>query len=727
VASKEKFMPHADVRSPRRLVDILRALPSGELESLIARLGIPIVAAKRIDTPSQVARALVSLPEVRDPSRLPGASAELLHRIAEARGSLLVQSIPIGLEPLVARGIVFARMRGEPPPSSRPGAPSSQTTIELVLPHAYIVQLRSWEGEDPRGVRALLAQAPFETVSAIASHYLGRPATPPIALSLEAAWEVLSDSGKLTEEIDKLAPVERRLLEALEREGGEVETEELLDLEREPMRLRGATGATPSRRGVGFALERRGLLVPVHPNRHVVPTEVALVVGAAHLEARETRRAEIKSFVLDVDHAPRRARFADDPIALTMALALAMREPGVEVREGVGTPRSLVTRLAQRFGRDAEAVALLAALSRAIGLWDPSSMSSASPPGSFALHELPRALYVAWWHGGAWDEARPDGEVLRLAPEARDSSPVGVIREMVLDALRELGEGRWIPWQAVSDYVRDDTRTAGVARLLRRWGERASVEPPSPVDVARRIALESLPALGAIDVGIIEMGQANPDEDESEGRVGPTLRLTARGRALLSGKHPTFDPGASKFIDGQVLRLGPQARVAAVLALSPLVEIGKVADHIDLILTPPGLARALSAGVEAEVVRSRIEAIAPMPESLSQIVAQASVVVGRGSALQAGGFLWIDDANVRELLRSRRQTADLFIDPSPPGGLLLQANVDFERLVRRCRALGVEVTIEGPVVRSRATMPPPSSAPISVGRRSSTRAPRETE
>ena len=90
-------MPQGDVRSPRKLVDILRALPSGELDSLISRLGISIVAAKRIDTPSQVARALVALPEVRDTSRLPNASAELLHRIAEARGSLLVQSIPLGL------------------------------------------------------------------------------------------------------------------------------------------------------------------------------------------------------------------------------------------------------------------------------------------------------------------------------------------------------------------------------------------------------------------------------------------------------------------------------------------------------------------------------------------------------------------------------------------------------------------------------------------------------
>jgi hypothetical protein len=722
-------MSQSDGRSPRRLVDILRALPGGELDSLIARLGISIVAAKRIDTPAQVARALVSLPEVRDTARLPGASAELVHRIAEARGSLIVQAIPMGLEPLAARGIVFARVRGDQAPSSqssRSSAAAGVGAIELVLPHAYLVQLRSWEGEDPRGVRALLAQAPFETVSAIASHYLGRPATPPIALSLEMAWEVLSDSSKLADEIERLAPVERRLLEALEREGGEVDTEELLDLEREPMRLRGATGATPSRRGVGFALERRGLLIPVHPNRHVVPTEVALVVGAAHQAARETRRAQVRSFVLDGDHAPRRARFADDPVPLTIALALAVREPGMEIREGVGTPRSLVTRLAQRFGRDADMVAMIAALSRAIGLWDASALSSASPPGSSPLHELPRALYMAWWRGGAWDEARPDPEVLRLAPEARDSSPVNVIREMVLDALRELGEGRWVPWEAVAGYVRDDTRTAGVARLLRRWAERAGVEPMTPTDVARRIALESLPALGVIDLGIMDVSTIHPDDEDSEGELGPTLRLTPRGRALLSGKHPTTEPVASHFIDSQVLRLGPQTRVAAVLGLLPLIEIGKVAERIDVILTPPSLARALAAGVEADIVKARIEAVAPMPDTLSRLIAQASIVVGRGTFVPTNGFLWVEDANIREMLRSRRQTADLFIDPSPPGGLLVQASVDLDRLARRCRALGVEIASDGQILRARASIPPPSSTPSST-RRPSTRLPREPE
>ena len=76
---------------------------------LIQRLGIRVDPAKRLDTPQQVSRALVSLPELRDPSRMPQACVELLHRVAEARGSLIVTSIPPALEPLAARGIMFAR------------------------------------------------------------------------------------------------------------------------------------------------------------------------------------------------------------------------------------------------------------------------------------------------------------------------------------------------------------------------------------------------------------------------------------------------------------------------------------------------------------------------------------------------------------------------------------------------------------------------------------------
>lgn len=682
--------------NPNRLIDILRALPEGELDALVVRLGIRIDPAKRLDGPSQVARALVALPDLRDPSaRLPHASVELLHRVAEAKGSLTVPSLPPALEPLLARGMLFAR--------------GQRGAIELVLPVAYLVQLKTWEGEDPRSARALLAQASFEATSAIASHYLGRPATPPISLSLESAWEVLSDLPTLAAEIEKLAPSERRVLEKVELEGGEVDTEELLELEREPMRLRTATGVTPSRRGVGSALERRGFLLPMHPNRHVVPTEVSLVIGAARRADRSKRREQVKTFVLGGDHAPRRARFALDPAPLALGMALTMRENAADVRPGIGTPKSLSQKLAARFGRPQEHVALLAAVSRAIGLWDVSALSPGSPPGSLALSELLGVLFVAWRKGGAWDEARAEPEVLRLGDGSRDPSPVGVVREMVLEALLALGEG-WIPWTALAGYFKSDERISGLERLFRRWAERTTAPAISPLEVARRIVHESLPALGVIDLGEDDdlAGPNVNSEDSQFARIA--IRLSPRGRALLGGKALSVEPTSSKFLDSHVLRLGTAARISSVLAIAPLVEVSRCADTVDLIVAPQTLARALSAGLEADSLKQRIEAIAPLPDSLSRTLAQASVVLGRATFSPASGFLWVEDNSVRELLRTRRATAELFVDPSPMGGLLIALGVDMERLVRRCRTVGVEIVIDGEVVRAR-TLPPPTVSP----------------
>lgn len=666
---------------------------------MIARLGIRIDPGKRLDVAAQVARILVALPEIRDAARLPQASVELMHRVAEARGVLIVTSVPPALEPLLARAIMFAR--GE------------RGRVELIIPPAYLVQLRSWEGEDPRGVRALLAQASFEATSSIASHYLGRPATPPIALALEAAWEVLSDPAKLRTEIGNLAPSERRVLESIEREGGEVDTEELLELEREPLRLRTASGATPSRRGVGLALERRGFLIPMHPNRHVVPTEVAAIVGAVDQQARDQRRNKLKKFILSGDHAPRRARFAADISIVAMALAVASREGGMDVRPGIGTPKSLVQKLSVRFGREPSAIALVVALSRAVGLWDASATTAAAPPGSLSMSDLTPVLFHAWRRGGAWDEARSEPEVLRLAPEARESSPSAGLRELVLEALRELEGGSWVPWSALAAYLKSDHRIQGVSRLLRRWAERAGVEPVESMEVMRRIVQESLPALGLIDLGeedIDEDAQPPSGLDASSTETPLVLRLTPRGRALLSGGSPSPDSPRAKFLDTHVLRVSPATKVHAIVALAPFVEVGRITEALDLIVAPQTLARALSAGYDAEALRLRIEAIAPLPESLSRTLLQASVVVGRGSFVSASGFLWVEDGNVRELLRTRRATAELFVDPSPPAGLLLAATADLDKLVRRCRTVGVEIVVDGAVVRAK-TAPPGKHTP----------------
>lgn len=672
---------------PLRLSDVLRQLPDRELSSMIERLGIAVDQTKRIDIPSQVARALVCLPEARDPSAyLPGPTAELLYRIAEARGVLVLDALPPAVAPLVHRGMVFARG-------------SAHGGVELILPIAYMVQLKSWQGDDPRGARALLAQASPEVASSIASHYLGRPATPPLALSLEAAWAVLSDPVAVAHEVEALAPLERKLLRSVEKVGGEVDTEELLDLEREPMRLRGATGATPSRRGVGFALERRGFLIPVYPNRHVIPTEVAAVVGAQRRAEREAQRREILSFVLGDDHAPRRARFAEDPVPLALALALAVRDASVDVRAGVGTPRSLVSKLATRFGKGPDAVALIAALSRAMGLWDPSVVGVASPPGASRVGDLGRLLFETWLRGGAWDEARPEGEVLRVASETREASAVGVLRQMVLDALRELGDGRWAPWEAVAAFVRADSRTPGLSRLLERWAQRSGVDATTPAEIARRIACETLHALGVVDIG-------DPTDDTEQ----LTLRITPRGRAYITGTAlPNSDVQreTGRFIDGQILRIGPADKIGHVVALAPLVEIGSVAGSLDVSVTPHTLSLALAAGYESDVVKARIEALAQLPDPIERMLTQASAVLGRAEYVPTQGFLWVEDNEIREMLRTRRQTADLFVDPSPPSGLLLMPGVDIERVARRCRALGVEVVVDGEVYKTRSLTPPP--------------------
>ncbi len=669
-----------------RLIDVLRALPDREVSSLIQRVGIAVDPNKRIDVPTQVARALVGLPEARDPMQLPGPTRELLYRIAEARGVLRADSLPPAVEPLVARGMVFAR-----------AVPNG---VELVLPIAFMVQLRAWEGDDPRGSRALLAQANLDVAGAVAAQYLGRPATPPLCLSLEAAWEVLNDPLRLEQEVEQLAPIERKLLRAIEKVGGEVDTEELLDLEREPMRLRGATGATPTRRGVGFALERRGFLIPIHPNRHVIPSEVAQVVGAQRRAERDAQRREIRSFVLGDDHAPRRARFAQDPAALALAMALIARDPSSDIRPGIGTPRSLISKLATRFGADLEEVALIAALSRAIGLWDPSAIGTACPPGNSPFADLGQALFETWRRGGAWDDARPDGEVLRVAGESREASVVGVIREMVLDALRELSDGQWAPWEAVAAYVRADSRTPGLARLLERWGQRAGVSPLPPAQIAKRIALETLHRLGVVD-----LGEADGTEDN-----GPTLRITPRGRSFIEGTHLTIRPGESTFGDHQVLRVGPCTRIGHVLAVAPFVEVGAVAGGLDLAVTQQALSMALSAGYESDFIRAKLEAVAPLPDPIERLLTQAATVLGRAEYVPTQGFLWVEDAELREMLRTRRQTADLFVDPSPPSGLLINPGVDVEKLARRCRALGVEFVVDGEVYRTRSMTPPPRAS-----------------
>jgi hypothetical protein len=98
-------------------------------------------------------------------------------------------------------------------------------------------------------------------------------------------------------------------------------------------------------------------------------------------------------------------------------------------------------------------------------------------------------------------------------------------------------------------------------------------------------------------------------------------------------------------------------------------------------------------------------------------------VVGRVDYIAAQGFLWIEDANLRDLLRTRRLTSELFVDPSPAGGLLVCAGVELEKLVKRCRTLGVEIVHDGTVLRAQ-TLPPPAVQQSRITPYAGTRSPK---
>lgn len=725
----------ANEGSLRRLSTIVRALPEGELLSLLARLGIRIDPAKRLDVPSQAARALVGMPEVRDPSRLAGPSHELLIRIADAGGILHVDAKPPGLEPLMGRGVLFARR--------------DRKRIELVLPHAFLLQIPSWSTEDPRSLRALISQASFETTSAIAAHYLGRPCTPPIALALEPAWDVLSNEAALQTEIDLLAHAERKLLEAIEALGGEVETAELLDLEREPIRLRSAKGVSTTRRGAGFALERRAFLIPVHPNRHIVPSEVARIVGASRRNQLAERRSGVRARLEAADHLPRRAQFAKDPTPLALAAALWIREAATQrdssadFKPTIGIPRSLVAKIAQSVGRPTHHVGFIAVLARAIGLFESSSVQTSSPCGALSLGDVHERMFRAWLNGAVWDEARAEPEVLRAAEGRREPSPTRAVRDAILEALAELPSDRWLPYPELEEYVKNDPRIDAAMHLLRRWAERQSTEA-SPVEVMPltkiivSVVLGSLTQLGVLDTGIdgdaVEAFSLDFDRDPRSLVDAPEpmlreqlssvlVRQNARTRHLLpalgsaaKAERKALAPTTGSFGERLQLTIGPAALVGQVLSLSSILEVSRADTELELLVSPAAIARAISRGITPDEVRERISALAPLPPELSDLLTQASVVVGKGALVAVSAFLWVDNPDVRELLRSARTTAEFFLDPSPPGGLLVAPGVDYERLCRRCRGLGVEIEVAADLVlrasrgSSRAFTPLPQRA-----------------
>src|SRR5262249_2325114 len=143
---------------------------------------------------------------------------------------------------------------------------------------------------------------------------------------------------------------------------------------------------------------------------------------------------------------------------------------------------------------------------------------------------------------------------------------------------------------------------------------------------------------------------------------------------------------------------------------APFVEVVSVGAELDFSLTPQSLALAIAAGVDTDTLRGRLGPLAPLPGPVERMLNPVGAVGGRAEFVASEGCLWGDDPEIQRLLRTRGQTADLFVDPSPPGGLLVTAGVDLDRLARRCRSLGVELLVGGEPYRTRSMTSPSRSS-----------------
>lgn len=674
-------MPEQQTRRPVHvgLGELLRGLPQAELLALAERTHVGLDSTKRIGFAEQLARALVMRPEIRRMGSFDASEQAILWSLAS--GAPLLAALEHKAQRLVDQGWVFPVDVGQ--------------ARTLMLPIAYLLQLPSWQSEDRQALRVLLAGLPSDVASNVARHHFPQ-AVSPWPLALERAFAVLSSRADVRALIKELPDREQRLLREICRLGGEVEAAELLDLEREPLRVQRAGVAVHSRRGSSFELERRGLLLPWASVRHVVPAEVQAVVLEPERVGLTKARGRVVEALQRSQWAPLRARYAADPGAALLAMAVFLRRTHA-LRRDAGTPRSLIRSLEGRLGLAAKAVNLLAALGRRVGYFaDPGAPTPTELGSLGTLGEVGSRLLQAWLEGSAWDDARPEPEVSRVRGVARQASPTRQLQAALVDALLEAARDRWSPLALIAELTLSDVRLVAFEQRCQRWTRRTS-EPLLDPDQVIGNAVESLFALGALDLA---------ESDQSPTASAELVRLSARARRWLTPDPVNTELAGVRPAGAFGYALGPAARVAPILAASEIVEVAAFGEEPRLEISIPAIEELAASGTEKEAILARVAAIGTVSSELEMLLDDLTRPRQRLDFVEASGFLWVDEPELREQLRGRASTAALFIEPSPTGGLLLKPGVNLERLVRACRAIGIAVQREGErVTLARAASP----------------------
>ncbi|MFO0556619.1 MAG: hypothetical protein U0269_01245 [Polyangiales bacterium] len=675
-----------------RLQDCLEALTASERAALRTRRGIVLDPNKRIDEVEQTARALVAETDLRK-SKFPAEVRSLLHRLASSHGVLADGVSDPGAQLLIDLGIAYRVREGGKGSAARSGKRLALGV--LVMPSAFLVQVPLAEGDDPRSLRSLLGRAEHEIIALMLQTVVGKPLPVVGPLALQEVWEVLAKTGELEARIQALPSQEARLLDAIERAGSEVTTDELLALDQTPGLYRTASGIAVPKRGAPYMLQRRALLFPVGVDRFVLPTEVSRIVGASRAQERAERRAHLLATLSSDDHAPSRARFSRDPSPVVVAALGMLRAWDIALRDDVAVPRATIRRIAERLGEREESISLLLALSRSCGLSRLTAPSAMVPQSMTRTQvcEIATLIRNAYRRGGSWDESRQVPEALRAAGDST-SSVGSLLRSMLFDALDDSVRDKWVPVDLLIRLVMEDPRTLGARRIHERARrERAGQFRDSLEDSLRVMLVESLPALGLADVS----------ED------GNAVRYRARERSSVAlDAEPT--------LSRSTLEVPSNTPAYALLALSDCAEPEHVRSDNGAVLFNVGvnaITRARARGLSEKQIVERLEALglsAPFPGALGELATSLGVT-HEVDTIALSAAIRVDDDELRASLLADASLRRMIVEVDAGPWLLVKPDVDAARLHARLQRAGVRSNVVVPS-KSNSEPPPPMQESI---------------
>jgi hypothetical protein len=640
-----------------KLLESLLRLESDRLEVLAARWHIALDPKKRLTKAEQVARGLVMVPRWLDLAHLDDGAREAVRLLAAAPRGLAAESLPGDLATLIEEGFLFR---------------DATRADRICMPSAYRLQLPASPSDSPLSARLLLQGITEEARRELCHHHLKRVPPLPWPMLLETVLERLEDADWVRLEIASLSDAERGLLRAIDALGGEVNGEEVLELEREPVRIAHGGSVQVPRRSAVFGLARRGLVL-TRPEGWVIPDEVERVVG----RERRTRAGIERQRLLMSRHlqelTPTRASLAESAGPKAVALMAALASSAELPSEGRGLSKGAVRRAAQSVHVEPERAEFLLCLARADGLFSART----------TIRSVSERLANIWRRGGAWDESAVEPDLFRPGQRSTCRATM-LIREALLDTLLLVAPGEFALKADVEAVACSDRRALSAQRVLAcaRSEPRTLVSPPRSerelaegiLEVTRSLLDRSLPALGLLDHGRVD--------------AGAVVRLSQEGRRWLERALPNQEllsdvtPRAlGAFRSDMQLICDFECDVGAVVEAARYGNVWLEDRAIGIAFSDDSLSRAADHDPDLAGLRAGLSALSPsVPAAFEAAIQRASEQRPMCTFIRASAFVEIDDPALRDAVYRDPDSAGLWASSPLPNGLLVKPGASASRV-----------------------------------------------